>query len=84
MMTTYRLSHSLPPSQRFVNLDAVLTNLSLAIKDNNVLTTHDTDTRLDGNVEVDIRLRSGLLLPQSHWLKYTPQQVLDLDRLLRR
>ena len=81
MMTTYRISRSLPPSQRFLTLGTVLANISLAIKDNNVLTAHDVDSRLDGDIEIYIRLRFGLL-PLSRRPKYTTQQILDLDRLL--
>lgn len=65
------LSPSLPPSQRFVTLGAVLANISLAIEDNNVLTAHDTHPRLNVDIETDVRPRFRLLLSRPRWLENT-------------
>lgn len=62
MMTTYRLSLSLPLRQGYVNLGIVLAYVFLAIEDNNVLATYDIDARLDDDVEIYIRLCGGLVL----------------------
>lgn len=83
MMTTYRLGPPLWPSQRLVTFGALLAIIPPAIDDDHVLTAHDVDTREDGDVEIDIRLRSSLLLALSYWLEYTTQQSLNLGHLPR-
>lgn len=83
MLTTYRLSPPLSPSQRLVTFGAVFANISLAIEGNNVLTAHDTDPRLDVDIETDIRTRFRLLLSWRRWLQNMTEQLLELDSLLR-
>lgn len=61
-MTAYRLRPPLLPRQRLVALVAVLADIALAIKGNDVLTAHDTDPRLDVDIEIDARGRLRLLL----------------------
>lgn len=68
MLTTYRLSPPLPPSQRLVTLGAIFANISFAIEDDNVLTAHDADPGLDVDIETDIRTRFRLLLSWPRWL----------------
>lgn len=84
MMATYRLSLSLPLRQGYVNLGIVRACVSLAIEDNNVLATHDIDTRLDDDVKIYIPLRGGLVLSLCHWPKYATDGLLEHDRLFYR
>lgn len=86
MMTTYRLSLSLPLSRRCITLGVVLayTSLAVAVENNHVLTAYDVDARLDDDVEVDSLLLRGLLLPLSNRLKHTTEGRLDRERLLCR
>ena len=81
-MTAYRLSPSLPLGQRCSNTGVVLAHVSHAIEDNHVFAAYNIDARMDDDVEIDVRLRSGLLLSLTQGLQNTMEGFLDLDCLL--